>query len=275
MATVHPSAQVDPTARLGAGVEVGPWCLVGPQVVIGAGTVLESHVTVTGEVTLGERNRLRHHASVEGWTVLGDDNEVWPYAYLGQRTQDKKFAGGRPGTRIGSRNVFREYVTVHAATGDGDLTVVGDDNLLLAFVHIAHDCTLGDGIIISNSTGLSGHVTIEDRAVIGGMSGIIQYCRIGRLAMVGGLGKVVQDIPPYMLADGSPAETRMPNKIGLQRAGWSEEEQALARTAHRILYREGLNRSQAIERLREHPQAGHPVLAHLIRFAETSVKGMA
>lgn len=275
MSGVHPTALVDATARLAAGVEIGPWCLVGPGVTLGEGTVLESHVTITGDVTLGARNRLRHHCSIEGWTTLGDDNEVWPYAYLGQKTQDKKFAGGRPGTRIGSRNVFREYVTVHAATADGGLTVVGDDNLLLAFVHIAHDCVLGNKIIISNSTGLSGHVTIEDQAVIGGMSGIIQYVRIGRLAMVGGLGKVVQDIPPFMLADGSPAETRMPNKIGLQRAGFTEDEQALVRTAHRLLYREGLNRAQALEKIRALPEAGEPVLAHLIGFLETSVKGVA
>lgn len=275
MPRIHPTALVDPTARLAEGVEVGPWCIVGPGCTIGGGTILESHVNVSGEVALGERNRIRHHASIEGWTTLGDDNEVWPYAYLGQKTQDKKFAGGRPGTRIGSRNVFREYVTVHAATGDGDRTTIGDDNLLLAFVHVAHDCQLGSGIIISNSTGISGHVVIEDRAVIGGMVGIIQHCRIGRLAMVGGVAKVVQDIPPYMLADGSPAETRMPNKIGLQRAGWTEEEQSLARAAHRIVYREGLNRGQALERLRELPEAGHPVIAHFIRFLETSTKGVA
>src|SRR5215213_4656623 len=155
---IHPTAIIESGAQLGAEVDVGAYCFVGAGVTLGLGT------------------RLHHHGSVEGNTVLGERCEVFPYACLGGKTQDLKFKGGNPGVRIGDRNVFREYVTVHAATFDGDFTVIGNDNTVLAYSHIAHDCVIGNGVVMSNSVMMAGHVIVEDHVVIGGGGGVHQFC---------------------------------------------------------------------------------------------------
>jgi UDP-N-acetylglucosamine acyltransferase len=254
---IHPTAIIESGAQLGADVEIGAYGYVGGGVTLGAGT------------------RLHHHASVEGNTQLGVQCEVFPYALLGTKTQDMKFKGGNPGLRIGDRNVFREYVSVHCATNDGDFTTIGSDNTFLAYGHIAHDCRLGSHIVASNYFGLSGHITIEDHVVIGGMAGIHQFVRIGAYAMVGGAAKLVQDVPPFMIADGAPATVRTINKINLDRHGFTLEQADRVKHIYRILYRSGLNRSQALEQLAKDPQAASAEFQRVFAFAQASTRGLA
>ncbi len=254
---IHPSAVVEPTVQLGADVEIGPFVYVGGAAIIGDGT------------------RLHHHASVEGNTVLGKNCEVFPHANLGAKTQDLKYKGGNPGVRIGDRNVFREYVTVHAATNDGDFTRVGDDNTILAYTHIAHDCVIGSHTVMSNGTMLAGHVQVEDHVVMGGYSGVHQFCRIGAHAMVSACAKVVQDIAPFFIADGTPAVIRSMNKVGLERRGYNAEQIDRVKQIYRILFREGLNRTQALEKLRQHAQASSAEFQCVLEFATKSERGLA
>ncbi len=253
---IHPTAIIESGAQLGADVEIGAYAFVGTGVTLGAGT------------------KLHHHASVEGNTVLGAACEVFPYACIGGKTQDLKYKGGNPGTRIGDRNVFREYVTIHAATNDGEFTVVGNNNTLLAYTHVAHDCRLGSHIVASNSVGIAGHVIVEDRVVLGAVCGIHQFCRIGAFAMVSAYAKVVQDVPPFVIADGAPAEVRAINKVGLERNGFTTEQLDRVKQIHRILYRDGLNRSQALEKLAAHPQAASDELQRTLTFAKLSERGL-
>jgi UDP-N-acetylglucosamine acyltransferase len=258
MATViHPTAVVEPGAELGEGVEIGALAFVGAGVQLGDGT------------------RLHHHASVEGDTVLGKNCEVFPHANLGAKTQDLKFKGGRPGVRIGERNVFREFVTVHAATNDGEFTRVGDGNTFLAYGHIAHDCVLGSYIVASNSFGLAGHVIVEDHVTLGAMCGVHQFCRIGTHAMVSGYAKVVQDVTPYCIADGQPAAIRALNKVGLERRGFTTEQMERVKHLHRVLFRDGLNRAQALEKLAAHPDAASAEFRRVLAFAAASERGLA
>ena len=177
--------------------------------------------------------------------------------------------------RIGARNVFREYVTIYAATSDGDFTRVGSDNVLLASCHVAHDCALGDHIVMSNGAVLAGHVTIEDHVVIGGYGGIHQFCRVGTFAMLSATAKLVHDLPPYFIADGTPAEIRAINRVGLERNGFTPEQLDRVKQIHRILYRDGLNRSQALEKLGAHAEAASREFQHMLEFARQSQRGLA
>jgi len=253
---VHPSAIIHPKAQIGADCEVGPYCVIGEDVILGA------------------RCRLYSHVVIDGHTVLGQGNEIFPFASIGLKTQDLKWSGGITRTRIGDNNTFREYVTIHSATGDGETTVVGSDNHILAYCHIAHNVTLGDHIVMSNVATLAGHVTVEDYAVIGGLAAVHQFCRIGRMAIIGGCSKVVQDVPPYMLADGNPAETRTVNKVGMERQGVSEQAQAAVRQAFKILFREGLTIPNALARI-EAELSPLPEIQHLIQFVRTSERGIS
>lgn len=256
-ANVHPTAIVEPGAQLGDGVSVGAQAFVGAGVTLGAGT------------------RLHHHASVEGNTALGEQCEVFPYACIGGKTQDLKYKGGNPGLRVGDRNVFREYVTVHGATFDGDLTRMGSDNVLLASSHVAHDCVLGNHIVMSNGAVLGGHVIVEDFVLIGGYGGIHQFCRLGAYAMLSATAKLVHDLPPFFLADGTPAEVRAINRIGLERRGFGAGQMERVKLLHRILYREGLNRTQALAKLAAHPDAGSAEFVRMLEFARKSDRGLA
>lgn len=253
--SVHPTAIIDPTAQLGAECEVGPYCVIGPDVVLGDGCRLHAHVVL------------------EGPTVLGRGNELFPFASIGQKTQDLKWKGGITRLRIGDHNTFREHVTIHRATADGDTTVIGSHNHILAYAHIAHDVRLGDHVIMSNVATLAGHVTVEDHAVVGGLAAVHQFCRIGRMAIIGGCSKVVQDVPPFMLADGNPAVTRTVNKVGMERAGVSEEAQAALRQAHKLLFREAFTVTKALERI-ESDLPPLPELQHLVAFVRASERGL-
>jgi UDP-N-acetylglucosamine acyltransferase len=239
------------------------------------GVELGAYAFVGGGVTLGDGTRLHHHASVEGGTVLGKNCEVFPYACIGGKTQDLKFQGGKPGQRVGDRNVFREYVTIHCATNDGDLTRVGSDNTLLASSHVAHDCVLGSHIVMSNGVVLAGHVIVEDHVVIGGYGGVHQFCRVGAYAMLSAMAKLVHDLPPYFIADGTPAEVRAINKVGLERNGFDAAQLDRVKQIHRILYRDGLNRTQALEKLAAHADVASKEFAHVLAFAKASTRGLA
>lgn len=252
---IHPTAIVSPGAEIAPGVEIGPYAFIGPEVTVDRGTVIH------------------HHACIEGVTSVGSGCEVFPFACLGFRTQDLKFKGGRPRLRIGARNVFREFVTVHTATADGDETVIGSENHLLAYAHIAHDCVLGDHIIASNNTTLAGHVTVEDHVVFGGHAGVHQFCRVGAFSMVGAKAKVTQDTPPYMVVDGNPSVVRSFNRIALERAGFTTDQIERVKFAFRALYREGLNRAQALEKITNHPEADQPELKAFVAFAALSTRG--
>jgi UDP-N-acetylglucosamine acyltransferase len=252
---VHPTAVIHPKARLGDGCHIGPYCVIGEHVV------------------LGPRCRLHSHVVIDGHTKLGKENEIFPFASVGLKTQDLKWKGGITRTEIGDHNTFREYVTIHSATSDGETTVIGSYNHILAYCHIAHNCTLGNRIIMSNVATLAGHVTVEDHAVIGGLAAVHQFCRIGKMSMIGGCSKVVQDVPPFMMADGNPAGTRIINKVGLERNGVAEAAQTELRQAYKILFREGLTISNALKKI-EKKLAASPELRHLIEFVRKSERGI-
>ena len=253
---IHPTAIINPKAKIGFGCEVGSYCVIGEHVV------------------LGENCKLHSHVVIDGHTNLGRENEIFPFASIGLKTQDLKWKGGVTRTEIGDGNTFREYVTIHSATGDGEVTRVGSDNHILAYCHVAHNCVLGSGIIMSNVATLAGHVTVEDYAVIGGLAAGHQFCRIGKMAMIGGCSKVVQDVPPFMMADGNPAETRTVNKTGMERNGVSEDVQGALRQAYKFLFREGLTVSNAIAKVEEQlPPL--PEIRHLIQFVRASERGIS
>src|SRR5581483_473999 len=207
--------------------------------------------------------KLHSHVVIDGHTRLGRGNQIYPFASIGLQTQDLKWKGGVTRTVIGDHNTIREYVTVHSATGNGETTAIGSCNNLLAYSHVAHNVTIGNHVIMSNSATLGGHVTVEDYAVIS-VSAVHQFCRIGKMAMVGGCSKVVQDVPPFMLADGNPAETRTINRVGLERNGVAEETQAALRQAYKILFREGLTIPNALTRIEKELPASAE-MQHLIQ----------
>lgn len=258
MATqLHPTAVVAPGAQIGQDCVIGPYCVIGPHAVLGDGCHLHSHVVV------------------DGHTRIGPGGEIFPFACIGGRTQDLKFRGGDAFVEIGARTTLREYVTVHSATEAGGRTTVGDDCHILAYCHIAHNCVVGSRIIMSNSTHLAGHVTVEDGAVFGGMGGVHQFVRIGSLAMLGATGKAVQDIAPFCLADGNPAEPVTINRVGLQRNGRGEDAIQAVDQAYRILFRSNLLLEAAVARLQaELSQV--PDVRHLIDFClAKSARGLA
>jgi UDP-N-acetylglucosamine acyltransferase len=235
---LHPTAIVHPSAEIGKNAEVGPYCIVGEHVSIGARTVLQAHVVVNG------------------WTEIGDDCVLYPFSTVGAASQDRKYAGERAFTRIGNRTILREYVSIQRATGQDEVTAVGDDCLFLAYVHIAHNCMLGNGVTMSNLAQLAGHVYIDDYVTIGGQTGVHQFTRIGRHAMLGGMSKVIKDVPPFFLVEGNPCEPYGLNSVGLRRAAFSVEERNEIKRFYKLLYNPKLNVSQAIEAMKAQVTTG-------------------
>lgn len=229
---LHPTAIVHPGAEIGKDAEVGPYCIVGEHVSIGARTVLQAHVVVNG------------------WTEIGEDCLFYPFSTVGAASQDRKYAGERAFTRIGDRTVLREYVSIQRATGHDEVTAVGSDCLLLAYVHIAHNCMLGNGVTMSNLAQLAGHVQLGDHVTIGGQTGVHQFTRVGRHAMLGGMSKVIKDVPPFFLVEGNPCEPYGLNSVGLRRAAFSAEERNEIKRFYKLLYNPKLNVSQAIEAMK-------------------------
>lgn len=226
---IHPTAVVDETAEIGQGVSIGAYSVIGKNVSIGDGTSVGSNVII-------ELN-----------TSIGKENVILTGAVLGGAPQDKKFHGEDSYLRIGDNNIIREFVTIHRASGDGEVTSIGDNNMLMAYCHVGHNCTLCNGITMANYVGISGHVLVEDKVVFGGIVGVHQKVRIGKLAMIGGLSKVVQDVPPFSMADGRPTKVCDLNVIGLRRSGVSAKVRTEIKQAYKLLYRSNLNRTQAIE----------------------------
>lgn len=254
---VHPSAVVEPGAVIGDGCNVGPHCHIGPNVVLGGGNVLRANVVIGG------------HTSLE------DHNEVHPFACLGTEPEDKKYRRDSiTFTRIGSGNVFREFSTVNAAAKPGESTVVGSNGVFLSYSHIAHDCIIGDDVVISCDTKLAGHVQVGDHAIINGMTGVVQFVRIGRFAFIGGMNKVTKDVLPFCIADGHPSEMRGVNKVGLERGGFASSQIRSIRSAYRTLLRQNLSLPDAIALLKN--EVGIcPEILEMIDFAETSALGLA
>jgi UDP-N-acetylglucosamine acyltransferase len=231
---IHPTAVVHPNANIAKYVEIGPYCVIGEHVSIGAGAKLLAHVVVNGR------------------TTIGADAVIYPFASIGAPSQDRKAEVDEVSfTTIGERTVIREYVSIHRGTGHNSVTSVGDDSLLLAYVHIAHNCRIGNFVTMSNLAQLAGQVVVEDHAGIGGMAGVHQGVRVGQFAFVGGYTKVGRDVPPFFLTDGNPPAVYGLNSVGLRRHGFSKEALAELKEAYKIIYRSERNVSQAVAALRE------------------------
>jgi UDP-N-acetylglucosamine acyltransferase len=255
MSAIHPTAVVDSRAVIGSDTTIGAYS------VIGAG------------VTLGEGCKVHNHVSIAGPTQIGDGNEFYPFCSIGQRSQDLKYKEEPTYLEIGNHNSFREFVTVNRGTAPDSITKVGSHGTFLAYAHIAHDCVVGNHVIFSNNGTLAGHVTVGDHAVIGGLSGVHQFCRIGDHAIIGGCTKIVQDVPPFMIADGNPAEVRGINMVGLERRGFSSESIRDLREAYKIIYRSNRNTAQALEQLRTQFEQSEAV-GTLITFITASERGI-
>jgi UDP-N-acetylglucosamine acyltransferase len=254
---IHPTAIIDPSSKIADSAEIGPYCIVGP------------------EVEIGPRTRLMAHVYLEGPTTIGEDSLFYPYASIGVASQDLKYQGERAETRIGHRNRIREFVTIHRGTAGGGLvTAIGNDNLLMAYTHIAHDCAVGDHVILVNGVTLAGHVTIGDWAELSAFCGVHQFCRIGRHAFVGPHTVITQDILPYSMTVGE-REVKVfgANRVGLERRGFGKEAIEALQTGFRLLTRAGLNTTQAVERIRAEVPAGAEV-DEILEFIRTSSRGV-
>ena len=253
---VHPTSVVSPRAELGEGAHVGPFCTVGD------------------EVRLGARVRLESHVVVDGRTEIGDETHVFPFASVGLEPQDLKYRGEPAETRVGKRCRLREFVTVHRGTaGGGMLTSIGDDCLIMAQAHVAHDSRVGSGVIMANAATLAGHVEVEDGANVGAYSGVHQFCRVGREAYVGGYSVVVKDALPFALTVGNHAKCYGLNTVGMKRRGYPQETIEALHHAFRLLLSSRLNTTQALARIREEIQ-GSAEVEELLRFIETSRRGV-
>jgi UDP-N-acetylglucosamine acyltransferase len=251
---VHPSAVVHPKAEIGTKCDIGPFCIVGEHVVLGEGCRLVSHVVL------------------DGHTRLGNGNVVYPFTTIGLPTQDLKYKGGTTYTQLGDNNVIREGVTINSATGEGEVTFVGSSNSILAGSHVAHNCRLGNNIVVS-SAAVAGHVLVEDGAIVGGRCAIHQFCRIGKMSMIAGCAKVVQDVAPFMLVDGNPAQTVTVNKVALDRQGAPDATLNALRQTYKIMFREGLTIGNALARIEQDvPQVEE--VQHFVRFVKASERGI-
>ncbi len=253
---IDPSAKIDPSAELADDVSVGPWSIVGPNVTIGEGTVVGSHVIIRCN------------------TVIGSNNRFFQFASVGEDPSDKKYQGEETYLNIGDNNVFREGVTLHRGTAfDGGVTRIGNDNLMMPYVHIAHDCLIGNDTVFANNVGITGHVQVDDWVILGGYAGVNQYLKIGAHSMVGGMTHITNDVPAYMIVSGNPAAVRSVNTIGLERRGYSKEAVKAIRKAYKILYKKGLSLQEALRELAE-LQIHCGEIQLLIDSLEASEKGI-
>lgn len=252
---IHETAVVHPGARIGKDVEIGPYAVIGENVLIDDGTKIGAHVVI------------------DGWTSIGKNCVIFPSASIGAEPQDLKFRGEKSYVFVGDNTKIREFATIHRATGEGEETRVGANCLLMAYTHVAHNCTVGNNVIMSNAATLAGHVIVEDRVVIGGLAGVHQFVKIGRNAMVGGASKVVQDVPPYVIVDGHPARVAGLNNVGMSRAGIAPEVRRNLKKAYKILYRSGLSLDQAIA-VMEQELESCPEVEHFLRFLRNAERGI-
>jgi UDP-N-acetylglucosamine acyltransferase len=252
---IHPTAIVDPGAKIGAGTIIGPYCVIHADVVLGTNCWLQHHVTLAGPMRAGSQNKF------------------YAYCSIGQQTQDLKYAGEPTYLEIGDENTFREFVTVNRSTTSNGKTRVGSRGNFLAYSHIGHDCVVGNEVVFSNNGTLAGHVQVGDNAVMGGLTAVHQFCRIGRFAITGGCSKIVQDVPPFMIADGNPAEIRGVNLVGLERKNYPAESVKSIKEAFRLIYRSKYNTRQALEAVRkELPQTEE--IREIAEFIEKTERGI-
>jgi len=254
-ANLESTAQISPRAQLAEDVEVGHYAIIGPEVKIASGTRVGEHCLITGNTTIGKNCR------------------IFTGAVIGSIPQDLKYRGEKTKIIIGDNNVIREYVTINLGTQASGKTVIGDNNLIMAYAHIAHDCVIGNHVILANVGTLAGHIVIEDQAILGGLTAVHQFVRIGALSIVGGCSKVIQDIPPYSMCDGHPARVRSLNKVGLQRAGVAKEAKASLKHAFTILFSSGLSVGHALK-LVEAEAPAIPEITHLVNFIKNSQRGI-
>jgi UDP-N-acetylglucosamine acyltransferase len=252
---IHETALISPTAKLGKDVEIGPYATIGSHVSIGDGTKIGARTVI------------------EGWTNIGKNCIIHASASIGSEPQDRKFNGEKSYVTIGDNTKIREFVTINRGTGEEEITQIGSNCLLLAYSHVAHNCNIGNHVVMSNAVNLAGHVEVEDRVTIGGLVGIHQFVKIGRNAMIGGFSKVVQDVPPFVIVDGNPAQVAGLNKIGMSRTGVEENACKLLKKAYKILYNSGLRLDQAIAVI-EQELPGCEEVGHLTKFLSNSARGI-
>ena len=256
-AHIHSTALVDAAAQIDASVQIGPYAVIGPNVRIGAGTTVGAHCVI------------------DGHTSIGQDNRIYQFASVGA-PQDKKYAGEPTALVIGDRNTIREFCTINTGTAqDRGVTTVGDDNWIMAYVHIAHDCTVGHGTVLANNATLAGHVQIDDFAIIGGLTGVHQFTRVGAYVMAGFASHISQDVPPFMMVDGNPLAVRGLNAEGLRRRGFSSARVALIKQMHRLLYRQGLTLAAARAAIAELPtEDAQQDVALMLNLLDASSRGI-
>ena len=239
MTELHPTAIIDPSAKIGTVVSIGPYSVIGPDVVIGDECWIGPHVVINGPTTLGR------------------DNKIFQFASVGEVPQDLKFEGEDTRLEIGDRNTVREFATINRGTGDGgSVTRIGNDNLLMAYIHIAHDCIVGNHVILSNNASLAGHVTVGDYAILGGFTLVHQFCAIGEHVFAGMGSAIAKDVPPYLIVSGAPAAPHGLNKVGLKRRGFSDEQLRQLSRAYKLLYRQGLSFDEAKSQLQKLGEEG-------------------
>ncbi len=253
---IHNTAVVHPSAEIGEDVEIGPYCIIGEHVKIGTGTRIKSHV------------------SIDGWTEIGEECVFYPFSSIGEPPQDLKFQGEVSWLRIGKNNVFREFVTLNRGTelGGGE-TVIGDHNFFMAYCHLAHDCRIGNHVVMANAATLGGHITIEDHSIVGGLTAIHQFVRIGRFAIIGGASAVPMDVPPFCNVTGNRAKLHGLNSVGLKRHEFSDEVIRELKKAYRILFRSGLLIQDAVEQVRKEV-TDLPEVHELLDFLRDSKRGI-
>jgi UDP-N-acetylglucosamine acyltransferase len=260
MAPIHPTAIVDPQAELDPSVTVGPYAVIGPQVRIGA------------------RSSIGAHCVIEGHTTIGTDNRIFQFASIGAAPQDKKYGGEPTRLEIGNGNTIREFVTVNTGTvQDAGVTRLGDDNWIMAYVHVAHDCQLGSHLILANAVQLAGHVHLGDWVFLGGLSGVHQFVRVGAHAMTGFQTRLAQDVPPFVTVAGNPAQAQGINQEGLRRRGYSPERIGLVKQMHKLLYRQGLTLADArsaITALRAEQAESEPDIDLMLDFLAAAERGI-
>lgn len=255
MPLIHPTAIIADGAVIGEGTKIGPYCVISENVVI------------------GDNNELMSHVVIDGDTVIGDNNTIYPFACLGTKPQDLKYKGELTRVRIGSNNNIREYVTINASNGLEEDTIVGDNNLIMSYVHVAHNCHIGNNVIVSSDTKFAGHVHVLDHAIVSGMCAVSQFVEIGRYAFIGGASKIKKDIPPFTRGFGDDYQIRGINSIGLERRGFSQESIQKIKDVFRLFYRSNLNVSQAVEKA-ESLENLTDYQKEFINFAKNSERGI-
>jgi len=254
---IHPTAIISDKATIGENVEIGPYCVIGDDVTIGDGCVFKSHVVVGGHTTIGKHNTF------------------FPFAAIGQKTQDLKYKEEPTYLIIGDHNVFRENTTIHRSTKPETPTTIGNHNLFLCYTHVAHDCIVHNHVIFSNNGTIAGHVEVEDHVIISGLAGVHQFCRVGAHSLIGGLSKVTSDVPPFTIVDGNPATVRSINIVGLERRGFTPEEIKAVKVAYRKLFlKKDANWAEAITSLEEHDAASNSRVQQMLDFVKSTERGV-